>query len=604
MTFCEVIIDFDPKDFDVIRKNIPLDDIIFFTDNMIVQSTIQQSGYTIHHMKIFFGHANPEIYEINNQAISRMLSIKEYLGDIRYKRVSIVDGLKSYILERLVFLEKIRTILSGRKNVIFLFSSLGYFHFCIPQIAKELRYETKFGVSKVSKSDIVPINFDQTFTVNFRSLYDGTNNNSTQNNTEFIPELSIEFEEDDPQVAFFLINNEEDFYLKPIYPILDEFRKSNTSHLVITFASRTANQLQKKGIKSYDLTNYCNQLEREMIQKNAHIIASFFRKVSSFAGDKVLLSYFKYFQNDRIAIDIARELAVIAITSFIFERFALKSILVATDGIMETYVACNTAKNYTVSSYSIPSGMTELNPIYGILNDASQLLLSGPRLKKDLIELGVRENRLIITGMPRYDYVKQNNSNSDYNTSEKQKKNLVIIAMSRLHENDDNWMSELIHFCNKIDLEVLIKLHPLYEFNPDHREICRQKMDKIKERCNGLKYDVTYDADLSKLFSRTAILITEYSLVGVEASLNEIPIISVNMDNETYYDFSLEFSKEGVALYATNTSELFDCINKVLHDDIVIKKLDEGRKGFNLEFNYLNDGNSSKRIFNILTEND
>ena len=50
-----------------------------------------------------------------------------------------------------------------------------------------------------------------------------------------------------------------------------------------------------------------------------------------------------------------------------------------------------------------------------------------------------------------------------------------------------------------------------------------------------------------------------------------------------------------------NIKELFDGINNILSNENIKNSLDDARKQFNYDFNFLHDGDASTRIFKFLT---
>lgn len=603
MKFCEIITSFNPNDFEILRKNIILKETIFFTDNLVIREKIRQLGYEIEEIREYFGYVNPTLYSILNEAIKKTELIKNNTIGIKYEKVDIIDGLKNYFIDRLTFLEKIKSILNEKKNIIFLFSGISYFHFAIPIIALQLGYENRFGVSTVSNSSLNKLDFKEIFAKNYPLL----KNQSAKirgllsHGLDFELELSKNINYQNVKTAFFLTNNEEDLYLKPVYPILDKFEETKTSHIIFTFSPRSSKGLMEKGYKAVDLSTQIDNLEIKILQKNQKLVSNFFNKIKeSFTDDYVLNSYLMYVQNDRIVKDLVRILSGISVVKKVLEKVKPKSIFVEPDGTSENDLVCSISKICHIPTFSIPIGDTEYSPIFRVMYNAENLLLSGPRLKHEMLSLGVDEKRLLVTGYPRYSYINQNLQG--LNSESRTKGKMIIVAMSRMHTGDEKWMSELIRFCNINNIEIIIKVHPLYKFLLDKREIWEEKVRTIEKNCLGLKYTISYDIDLRDLFSNASILITEYSTFGVEAALHGIPIIVANMSNEIFYDYSLAYHKEKIALYATNISELLECINKIInnHDNINESLLD-ARKKFNYEFNYLNDGKEAERVFNILT---
>ena len=74
------------------------------------------------------------------------------------------------------------------------------------------------------------------------------------------------------------------------------------------------------------------------------------------------------------------------------------------------------------------------------------------------------------------------------------KKKLIVIAMSKWHIDDEIWMSNIIKFCNEMNLEIIIKVHP--KFKSASNEIGKSKIIEIRKKCKGLKYLISYDLDI------------------------------------------------------------------------------------------------------------
>lgn len=619
--FCEIVTDVRPKDSHIIMQNLQLKDTSIFTDNMLVEQAFRQSGYNISEFRRYFGYVNPELYAIYKHAITDLNILMSQVKDIQYSGISVIDGLKSYLLEVLILLAKAKSILERKKDTIFIFSNLAHHHFSIHDLAKKMGYQSKYGVSTTSKSDVESVIMDfykyrrlspvmksSIFSVDFRQLCrkhkDIFNNKQKhQVGKEFVPDLSEIDLHNNPDHAFFLINNDEDFYLQPVYPVLHRFLEQKKSCTIFTFSQHTAKQLEEMQFAVTDLSSIISKIADRIVDQNKEFIKCFFDKVTSLTGDHILVSCLGRLPNDAIVSRLAKILAVIAVVRSIFDKHKFKSVLVDADGVSENDLVCGISRVMSVPTYSIYAGATtEGDPRYGVMYSADHLLISGPRLKEELKSLGIEERRLLVTGNPRYDYVVSNNSNSNISEEAiRSKKKLIMVAMSRVHDNDEEWMIELIHYCNKNGYDVMIKFHPAYKYNPDYNIIAEQKITKIRKACLGLLYEISYEADLREKLPIADILITEYSLVGVEASLLGKPIIVANMSDEKFYPYSLQFHNESIALYATNSQELFDCINKLLSDNKIDSILAVAREKFNYEFNYLNDGNATERVFKILT---
>ena len=245
-----------------------------------------------------------------------------------------------------------------------------------------------------------------------------------------------------------------------------------------------------------------------------------------------------------------------------------------------------------IPSFSFPPAITSIERILHYQYCASKIFVGGEITKKEYVEMGMEPDRIRVVGNSIYDYIE------NVKKLKKDKKYITIVN-SRFHNEDEKWIKELITFANDKELKVYLKLHPMYEGKESEALMVQEKIEEIKSQCCESDFEISYKGNLEEILSETKMLITEYSTVGVEASLMDIPIINANMNNELDYH-KLPYNKHGIALYATNFSELCDAINKIITEQITNDRMTEARKKFNMSYNYKNDGKATERIFEIL----
>lgn len=120
-------------------------------------------------------------------------------------------------------------------------------------------------------------------------------------------------------------------------------------------------------------------------------------------------------------------------------------------------------------------------------------------------------------------------------------------------------------------------------------------------RYEGFVYDVSEIDDINELYVVSDMLITDYSSVFFDYAILEKPIIFYMYDLEEYRDeirgFYLELEElPGVIAIAEEqlVKEVRLCIGKTAD-----YYLNNTYKDFNNKFNYLNDGNTSKRFIGV-----
>ncbi len=767
--FCQVIARFEIDDFQKLKRFFPLGKSSLYTNNPLIKESMRNAGYIIKEVWEHAGYRNHRCHSINEQSYQDMKALEKSLSDLTFCNAKLFDGLRFHILQTLDFLNRVKAILEEENRVIFIFSDLQYFHFCIPSIANELGVKTS-GVYQIGeKLDL--FNFDHSLKKNTNlllekiKLHDANKlqNNRVNNDIEYRASV-INFRINPiSEHALFCITNQMDLFLKPIYPVLQEFKRNKIDFSVFTFDDMTSEIISDRKFKEHNLFNYYDDLlfpvsrnkwlmsirfyrkiryrvlprfyrkikyrlvlrfyrkikyrlvlrfyrkikyrtrsvkffkirrkklrrlyhkikyrlvprfyykiryrilrkiyeeiryrilrkiYEEIYSKEAYInlefesmklsskqvfiavvavylfpslkkrlqtrieqmdlflnkisftemqvIKKFFDAGSSVRNNVILKSYATYIQNDRILRFLIDQLYISAIVNGLFNKFRFKSVFVAVDGSPYNSLVCSIARRHNIPTFSAPASFAGHSLISTSIMCASKICVPGPLMKEEFKQLHVNEERVVITGAPRFDYVASNSTSLKRYDEPKQM--LILVAMSRWHDNDEIWISDLIKFCNNSNLRIFIKIHPVYKYSDRLYVVSEEKIMSIEQKCKGLKYKISYDAEIAELLPKTAIVITDYSMTGLEASLHDIPIIEVNMSKEPLFDELSIYAKKGIALHADNMKELIDAINKVLTDNITKTRLKEERARFNYAFNYLNDGKASQRILDLITK--
>jgi len=709
MSFCEVIVNFDVNDFEILKSKIPLENTEFFTNDLLTLEKMSELGQKTSLIANYFGILTPDGDAISDESIRRLKFFEDALDNNESQRTSMVVGLRYLNLQSLLNLERMRKILLTKKNVVFLFRNVSFYYFAIPDIAKETNHQNRFGVCEISHSQLVTLDFESrtSFFRVLKNSFETDRKDYASDTDSFALRMSkIQLKAKDAEHGFFLINNETDFYLKPIYPILNKLNEQSQNFVAFTFDDRTHKQLSEKRFqatnlldyyekayhKKFDLSEFIsffvniipiknkrrksearrirfNRFLRRRIavtksqslrlyekrlykigfirkfvtrpkiksrlveffeldeevggfgsirlnlgstvafdferfpKSDAKLVLDFLTDVEQLkSDDSVLKSYFKLFRDRNIISYLTRIIITSGIIESIFSKFNFKSVFVAADASPLNNVVCAVCKSHNIPTFSIPQLFLKIPKFAPILPTASKIIVSGERVKNEFTRLGMDKDRIVVTGSPRYDYIGQHlKQKKEIKSKDSSSKKLIIVAMSRWHEGDEKWISQLIHFCNDNSLDILIKIHPMYKFstNYDFSEIM---IKKIRKQCSGLEYKISYDADLTKLLTQAELIITEYSIVAIEAAFSEIPILIADFNIEKDSDYSKAYREEGIALYSTTIEQLCGNIEKILHDVETKTRLLEAIRRFNYEFNHLNDGLAAQRVVDLLID--
>lgn len=207
----------------------------------------------------------------------------------------------------------------------------------------------------------------------------------------------------------------------------------------------------------------------------------------------------------------------------------------------------------------------------------------GSAMNDILIRYGVGANKLIITGNPKYD---------KYRIVNRKRSGRVLLITDYLVEfglwsisQRIKYLKDICGIVNKITgkkLEILI--HPVLENLDDYR--------KIIDR-NDLQANV-YQLQLTRLINECDLVITTLSTSGLEVAVAGKPLIIYNpYDNPTLYD-----GNSGA--YIAKTSYELAIILSKLKNGAVDSEQSKKSREFILKQAYLQDGNSAKRIAELI----
>lgn len=569
---------------------------------------------------------------------------KELFSDVNFEDIKIFNGFDYALLMKLIILTKAEVILNDKQDTIFVLNKFNPIYFAILKLASTMGYEKNLKIGHLKKSGIEFLNYDENqksdsykqknskqqvlnyfkssinnedsfekiksltkLSTKVFSLYMKRLKYKTSKNKKFeenilknvdkkISTLSLNAS---PKCALFITATRLDLYLRPWIPVLKILKEHNIPYVIFTSNLATSIALSKEDIQFVNLFEDVNLLMEKIkndifgkqIRKN---ILDIVERNNSIPGLVELAN--------EILGNVYRSIAIIIICKHIIHKSNLISMVAAADGEMLESLAIQICRQNKIKSYAIIPGVTDPEPIFADWFHADKIFVNGTQGYGSLISLNYNQDRILISGNPKYDYfktIKKIDAKSIVNDSLKinNGKKLIVIGMTTWHENDQEWMSDFIKFCNERDFEIVIKLHP--KFRSDD-QITRNKIAVIENECKNYKFSIIYDIDLPSLLAAADIIITDYSSIGLEAILLQKPLISVNFSNEKYLELDQRFEKYGAAIYLENYSQLENTVLDILNKNLHLKKLKGGWKKVTEKFNYRNDGKAAHRIFQYL----
>lgn len=438
-----------------------------------------------------------------------------------------------------------------------------------------IKYALQLGIEKIK--------VDSNYTKNLKNSFEKMKK-KTPNNINTI---------------FFISGSREDLYIKPLNEIFKKFLDEKKEFIVITNNISTSIILSKNNIPHLNLDNdiriLLQQLKRSKEGKN--IIDKL---------DTILINNTNTIGLKGIKNFLADLVLETCITIKFCEKLLInckpKSIYAGLDGEILENTALVLAKQNKIIGYSMLPATTNPNPIIKEWFHAEKIFVAGTIDYKLLKNMGYEEKQLLITGNPKYDFLKKISSQDAKNKLKKVfdydlQKKIILIAMSQWNENDEKWMSEYIQFCNENNYEIIIKIHPMYLTS--NNELSEKKITIIKKKCYNNKYFITYDFGIYDLITSSDLVITDFSNVGIEAVLLKKPLLTVNF-NLNPLDY-IKLKETGAAIEIDDIEKLKEITKSILENKLYINK----RFDSIIEnYNYKNDGTASERIFQKLIVTD
>ena len=643
--FCKIFCYYEINDLDevynILKKE--KESFIVYTDNDIVNTFIRSKGIKSKTFAEVFPDFAKLSFDIYEKTKKQMIMYDEACKNIQFLGFKIEDGLRHSIMNETLMLEKIRYILQNKENTVFIFEKFSQTFFTILDLASHIGYETdklmKISIIKNKKFyQLEPSANHSVFErenkiAKYRSYYNIYSKNISTSDSTFYNFLKISskifklvfdllsskiyeiFSRDvkkqmlgkvdkknsdySSEYAFFLSSGRED--LVDVYvSVINKFVNRKIKFRIFTIDPITSSLLLKKRIEFVDLFKevygFGNYLKKTEEGKR------FDKQLSDVAKKNNLSILFTRKLNQNIKDIIYRSISTSIIFDHIFQKYKFK-VIITMDVYMFGNVISSLAKKYHIPSVCIEPLIVDDNAISSILYKADKLCIYGNQGFQVLKNFGFQNNRIVITGNPKYDYINSlDEKKSKKILKEKYKvdvdKNIIALAMSRWHDGDEEWIPEFVKFCNKNKFMPVIKLHPRYKKNIDGSY---NKIQTIKDRCKGLNYHLTFDIELKYILSAASLVISDNSNVCVEAILLEKPLITINFVKENL-EKAQRYHEFGGAIYTENYNELEKLVTKILLSEEYVAKLRKERSRVIDMYNSYNDGMASNRIFELILQ--
>lgn len=294
---------------------------------------------------------------------------------------------------------------------------------------------------------------------------------------------------------------------------------------------------------------------------------------------------------------------IVAWADNIINRVPLDMLIVMEDASPIKKTLCKFFKHNNIPSLVIQHGMVTT----GILGLAVMPLVAdiqavwGERILNWHYDKGNKKQ--FVTGNPSFDKlhkIKIDKEKICHKLGFDPSKKIILVTLGRFSgisakytvESEERLIyNTLQSLRNFSDEQIVVKLHPAYQerYSSTVLNIAKELGVEIK-----LFKDSLWD-----LFAISDILITFSSTTGLEAMLFDLPVLIVDFE---YNEDLVGYVSSGAAISVYNKKDLESSIETVLYDTDVREKLSNHREQFLYETTFLDDGNASKRVANLIID--
>lgn len=288
----------------------------------------------------------------------------------------------------------------------------------------------------------------------------------------------------------------------------------------------------------------------------------------------------------------------------LFENLQPAGVICINDNrIMENALLEMAAKYKTKKIISHPSMFLSTEKISRLRAD--YFLAVGEHIKKELLQVGYPEKKIIINGDPQLDFL----ANKDFYDKKKiyQKINLslnkkiVLLISDRINpmlslEDKKDQFQKVAAACQDFkDVQLLVKPHPTEDKSVLKTDLENWGIDNVLVTDNR-------KIELFELLAISRTVIIAWSMVGFEAMLFKVPVIVANFQHKNY-DFQIPYVKGGGAVQIETIADLQKKIKLFLIENSLKNMQIKKGLSFCSKYYRLPLGGAANRVCELMIKN-
>lgn len=401
------------------------------------------------------------------------------------------------------------------------------------------------------------------------------------------------------RTVMYLLTNDADLYLKPVYPVIEEFRAAGTPFLVLTEDERVGMRLGARGVSVIDVRTAGSATEPSEAVRRAHLGAAgrlFLALDEVQADDAPLRVLLRRQTHDATIARVDQWLRTAEVLDDVLAWCSPASVFLMPDAMGSAALVTSVAR-----ARAIPTVTTVAASVAGTARAlgtyrADLVASYGYECSEAFTAMGWDASRIVLTGAPALDASRARSREVDrasigHLAGVPTGGPFVVVLTSRTTPREDDWIVELGRAAADRGWQVLVKPHPQHGV---------AGYAVIARRAAALPLTLVEDADVAALVSAADVVVTDYSHAGREALAAGRPLVAVNVTGAPYPNN--RYDEEGVALGAKTVGAVPAAVASALTDPTVRAELGAARARSVDRFNWKNDGRAARRVYELLVD--
>jgi glycosyltransferase involved in cell wall biosynthesis len=391
-------------------------------------------------------------------------------------------------------------------------------------------------------------------------------------------------------------------YARSVLPVLETIRDSVGS-MIVPLDHKVDRFLARWGWPSTIPSDHIPDSRRSLVRQSQRELH---RKARELMQRPMLFAPFREAQVDLalvaqpliqalLRVQVPMAIPVLEGLQAIIQRQQPRLILSVPDRRWRARAAIQLGRRANIPSLMIQAAVISNHARYDTLV-ADRVAVMGDSSRQLWQEQGIAAERLVITGSPRFD----EKFRLEPGAPRRIRKALNIPLEKQIITFATQPLSPAVITQNVLHVvramqqfphhQLVVKVHPREELG--HYQAFLPRLD-----ARGVI--VKKDLDLNALLQASALVITGFSTVALEAMIFERPVLVVNLTGEPD---PVDYVKSGAALGAYSAEDIVTQMKRLLTDAHVNEELAEARRRYVTAQLYRTDGQAAQRVAALIQQ--